>query len=382
MSEYQYYEFLAVDTPLSKDEMDSLRRISSRARITPVSFTNSYNWGDLKADAIAMLARYFDVYVYYANWMTAQLSIRLPLDALTPDIADMMSNPETLKIEKRKNCWIISWTVSESENYSRFEEESGEGWMGRLAPLREELLRGDFRSLYIGWLAWVSLDIAEDNSLREPMRPPGLEKLTTAQLALAEFIEVEVDLLAGAGAGDTALGFSEPNRQATETWLRALPYDDVIAFLADILDDATTAERDLRSKHTAWLRSLQGEQPANALRTIAELRTNANLAAAKRKNREQRAQVQLEKKHRMKRERELEELSRDFPAAWESVDQTLLRGTGPAYEEAAQMIVDLSAAYSTYGTPAGFSSAINKLMKKHAGRKAFVRRLVDAGLWK
>ena len=49
MSEYQYYEFLAIDQPLSNDQVAALRRISSRARITPVSFVNEYHWGDLKA---------------------------------------------------------------------------------------------------------------------------------------------------------------------------------------------------------------------------------------------------------------------------------------------------------------------------------------------
>ena len=34
MSEYQYYEFRAVDRPLTKQEMGALRAISSRAEIT------------------------------------------------------------------------------------------------------------------------------------------------------------------------------------------------------------------------------------------------------------------------------------------------------------------------------------------------------------
>jgi hypothetical protein len=38
MSLYQYYEFRAVDRPLSRTEQDELRKISTRARITaPVS---------------------------------------------------------------------------------------------------------------------------------------------------------------------------------------------------------------------------------------------------------------------------------------------------------------------------------------------------------
>src|SRR5271157_1091256 len=49
MSEYQFYEFQAIDRPLDRAAQQALRSISSRARITATSFTNSYEWGDLKA---------------------------------------------------------------------------------------------------------------------------------------------------------------------------------------------------------------------------------------------------------------------------------------------------------------------------------------------
>ena len=66
MSEYQYYEFLAVDRPLTEGEMGELSGISTRADITPTSFINEYNWGDLKANPAKLLQRYFDVFVYVA----------------------------------------------------------------------------------------------------------------------------------------------------------------------------------------------------------------------------------------------------------------------------------------------------------------------------
>jgi hypothetical protein len=34
MSEYQYYEFTAVDKPLNEKDMQALRNLSSRAQIT------------------------------------------------------------------------------------------------------------------------------------------------------------------------------------------------------------------------------------------------------------------------------------------------------------------------------------------------------------
>jgi hypothetical protein len=46
LSEYQYYEFLAMERPLTGEEQQYMRAISSRGHITPVSFSNEYHWGD------------------------------------------------------------------------------------------------------------------------------------------------------------------------------------------------------------------------------------------------------------------------------------------------------------------------------------------------
>ncbi|WP_319549333.1 hypothetical protein [Desulfogranum marinum] len=83
MSEYQYYEFLSIDRPLTADEMAQLRALSTRAVITPVSFTNEYNWGDFKGDPSKLMQYYFDAHVYVANWMTAIFMVRLPIEALS-----------------------------------------------------------------------------------------------------------------------------------------------------------------------------------------------------------------------------------------------------------------------------------------------------------
>jgi hypothetical protein len=58
MSEYQRYEFVALDRPLSAREMAALRAISTRAEISATRFWNEYNWGDLNADPAKLLARF------------------------------------------------------------------------------------------------------------------------------------------------------------------------------------------------------------------------------------------------------------------------------------------------------------------------------------
>jgi len=78
MSEYQYYEFQAIDRPLTEKEMRELRSYSTRARITPTSFVNDYSWGSFKGNKDAWMEKYFDVFLYLANWGTHILMLRLP----------------------------------------------------------------------------------------------------------------------------------------------------------------------------------------------------------------------------------------------------------------------------------------------------------------
>ncbi|MBU2496383.1 MAG: hypothetical protein KJ935_07815 [Candidatus Omnitrophica bacterium] len=78
--EYQYYEFLAIDRPLTSEETSALRSLSTRAHITPVSFINEYNWGDFKGNPADLMRRFFDAHVYVANWMTAIFMVRVPIE--------------------------------------------------------------------------------------------------------------------------------------------------------------------------------------------------------------------------------------------------------------------------------------------------------------
>src|SRR6202047_3824857 len=78
MSEYQYYEFQAIDRPLSEADRRALRDLSTRARITATSFTNSYEWGDFKGDPAKLMERWFDLHLYLANWGSRRPLIRLP----------------------------------------------------------------------------------------------------------------------------------------------------------------------------------------------------------------------------------------------------------------------------------------------------------------
>lgn len=68
MSEYQHYEFQAVDRCLTEKETKELRRFSSRADITAYNFINEYSWGSFKGNEDLWMEKYFDGFLYYDNW--------------------------------------------------------------------------------------------------------------------------------------------------------------------------------------------------------------------------------------------------------------------------------------------------------------------------
>lgn len=382
MSEYQYYEFLAIDRPLTSEEMSALRALSTRAHITPVSFTNGYQWGNFKGNPDDLMRRFFDAHVYVANWMTAIFMVRVPIDAISKKTADAVMIDDVLDFEATQVHWVITWSLNESENYDRFGIEDGRGWMARLAPIRDELLRGDTRSLYIGWLAGVTSQMMDDDDL-EPLPMGGLGSLTAAQQALAEFLEVDQDLLAGAGMGTPDAQDEAPSQEEMDDWLASLPKDEVTALLKRLLaGQGQEAERTLKNRFAAWWRGLRGDRTEAPRRTVGALRENAESAKQMRLERKKRDRERLEIKRRKERQAYLETLAKDLPKAWKAVKQAVERGLGPAYDEACRILLDLYEAYSVHARREAFHKELKKFMAGHMQRKTFVQRLVKAGIWK
>ena len=156
MSEYQYYEFQTIDRPLTKAQMAELRARSTRANITPTRFHNVYHWGDLKGNPLDWMERYFDVFVYVANWGTNQFMVKLPRRLLDAEVARRYAMEEALDLHTRGDAVILEFVSHDDEGGYWIEDAEAEGWMPALLPLRAELAGGDLRALYLGWLAGVA----------------------------------------------------------------------------------------------------------------------------------------------------------------------------------------------------------------------------------
>ena len=381
MSEYQYYEFLAIERELTSIEMSALRNISSRAEITPVSLTNVYNFGDFKGNPTDLVRQYFNAHVYMANWGTALFMINLPLEAISRETAETMQSADFLDFKAFKNLWVITWSLDdEPEDLDRFVMDDGRSWMKRLVPIREELLRGDLRSLYIGWLAAMAKEMIDDEEL-EPLSLEGLGSLTPAQQALAEFLEVDSDLLAGAGMGSPDSEEYEQKKEMMEKWLNTLSQERLLNATRLLLTgQGQQAERELKNEYYAWMRSLSDGSSGDDLRTVKEIRENADSAQKMRLERERLERKRQEEKRRQKRQAHLKELAQNTYQAWKEIQRTVARGSGLAYKEVCQALIDLSEAYANYKDPESFQRELNHFIGDHMRRKALIKRLIQAGL--
>ncbi|MBC8419658.1 MAG: hypothetical protein ISR62_01790 [Desulfobacteraceae bacterium] len=159
MSEYQYYEFRAIDQPLDEKAIQALRELSSRAQITPTSFVNEYNWGDFKGSPMKLMEKYFDAFLYVANWGTHEFMLKVPLKLINFDLVKEYCYGENVTAYKKGENLIFEF-ISETDDH---EWEEGEDWLSSLITLRSDILHGDYRCLYLGWLFCAQMGDFEDD---------------------------------------------------------------------------------------------------------------------------------------------------------------------------------------------------------------------------
>lgn len=372
MSEYQYYEFQAIDRPLDQAAQEALRSISSRARITATSFINHYEWGDLKGDPRKFVERWFDLHLYLANWGTRRLIIKVPKRLL--DQAD-------LKPFLREIDWVEVWTSDENliVDIQRHEEggydewdEDGSGRLAALAPLRTDVLSGDLRLFYLLWLTAVQDELIPEDDV-EPL--PGIAPLSGPLEALAEFFCIDADLVQAAsesGAKDPGLSEDEM-RKAVAT----IAEREKIELLRRVVDGDPYVGAELRSRFRKKSLVASTRRTAGTLRMRAqEIRDARERADAERRGREARRQAAEAEKARRVR---IDALKRRGDGVWREIEEGIERRNPVGYDLAISLLSDLRAIAMEEGSQDDFNSRISAIRARHAKKGKFVERLDKLG---
>jgi hypothetical protein len=391
MSEYQYYEFLALDRPLTDAEYEHVRGLSTGAEITRTRFVNEYQWGDFRGDPVALMGLCYDAHLYFANWGTQTLMLRLPLSWPDLSTADEYCNDETLRAHRSGENIVLQF---------HSQDESGEDWgfehpaLASLIGVRAELARGDLRPLYLAWLAGAyyledeyERDPAYDDAVEPPV-PAGLAHLTAAQRALADFLRVDQDLLKVAAeasekivTGTAADGDRDRDRDAAmESWISGLTTKQKGEIIRHLLSD------DHALRRAEILQTLQprAPKPSTVQRSVSSLLTGATNLADLRKLEQQR---ELERQRELReqeaqrhRESRLAMLSDRGERPWADIADLIAAKKPSSYDAAVQLLTDLAEISRRRGRTTQFAEQLAELRSTHHRKPNLIERLDAADL--
>jgi hypothetical protein len=375
MSEYQYYEFQAIDRPLTPDEQEAVASLSSRVEPHPRQAVFVYTFGGgLRRSQRELLAEYYDAALYLSNWGSRQLMFRFPQGLLDLD------QVQSYCVEDME--WFVDISFSAVDGYVilniRFDEEGGgywvegEDWLPSLVSLREDILRGDYRALYLAWLKTVERSVYledEMEAVHEPPVPSGLRNLTPALERLVEFFEVDEYLVqvAAQASAEQADILDDDLAQA----ITCLSREECEAFLLRLAQ----GEPLLSVKFNRRLQALTGKVVCES----GPRRTVGQLLAAAGREREQVAK-RLAEEAEAKRIRELEELASRQEQIWQRVEALIQQKTGSAYDKAVQLLSRLKDLGVYQGREMAFQTRLDGIYERYPKYSGLLRRLGQANL--
>jgi hypothetical protein len=371
VSEYQYYEFLAIDRPLDDDEQTEIRSLSTRATITATGFVNEYHCGDFKGNPNLLMERYYDAHLYLANWGTHRVMFRLPCDLLDPDVV------EDYCVDDQVSAWVtdefIVLDFTSEDQVGEFEPDyDAEALLSAIVGVRAELATGDLRPLYLAWLAaygtWERdedvFDRAADDDLEPPV-PPGLRTLTVAQQALADFLRLDDVLLATAAATSAPIEAIANDHNDLTEWVSQLPVTEKNRLLTRVAQGAAARVR------MELLHRFRGDNappvPVPTRRTVADLLDDTARRRADEETHREQAEV-------LARERRLDKLANEEDAAWSRVDALIATRAPVEYDAAVKLLVDLQALAERDDRYDTFTLRTIALRQAHARKPALIER--------
>lgn len=372
MSEYQYYEFVALDGPISDEGLHYARGCSSRATVSRFRWQNVYHFGDFHGSAEKLLNHY-DAHLYTANWGTVRLGLAFPKGCLHPEVIQPYLGggeryEDTLTTKQIGDRFIVWWERNEEGGWGHTE---GEGLLDQLVGLREELMGGDYRALFLGWLA--DFDAEEwsdpkDSAVVMPPVPAGLDRLSPALAALIEHFPIDRD------AFTVAAGLA-PNHSQNSTSITAvlesLPATQMRSLLKRV------AEGD-SSRVMSELRRLTRQTPASSVGPAVSCTDFAARILKVREvrcTREAEAAAAKKKREAEARRQHLAGVRERADTIWAGLDQLMDQKVASAYEQATAQMRELRDAHEQAGEHANFQKRLTAFRERYARRPAMLRRI-------
>lgn len=373
MSEYQFYEFTAVDGPISDEGLRYATSCSSRAEVSRVRWRNTYSFGDFKG-SVDTLLKYYDAHFYIANWGTVRFGLAFPSgvlsrEALEPYLWGRQRNEErTLTFKETGERCMVWWDRHVDGGWGWTE---GDGVLDQLVGIREELLQGDFRSLFLGWLTDFHPAEWQDSKAGKVLMPPiptGLKRLSSAQAALIKQFPVDPDALAVAAEFSPA---NQADRIPMSAVLERLSTQEMRALLGRVAEGGG-------SRVVAELNRLTfpPKQPsAVQSRMCGDFATTIIEAQSIRKKAEAEAAAAARRLAKERRRKHLASVMLRADLVWSGLAPLMDQKIASAYDQVAAQLHELRDAYLQAGDTSEFTRRIGEFRNRYSNRPAMMRRI-------
>src|SRR6266480_2591777 len=371
MSEYQRYEFMTIDRPLTRAQLDAVNELSSHIEASSTHALIEYHWSNFKHEPIKVLREFFDGFLYWAKWGSPELAFRFPHGLLPANLIEDYDFDDFVTFTRYKEYDILDIHFGEMGGPDEWIEHE----LGSLMPIRDELMEGDLRALYIAWLASQCMMYGykedqeeEDYEIIAPPVPPAFGKLTEAQQALAQLLQVPRDLLLAASRHSTGT-MSSTQKDDFATWIELLPADRKNEYLLRLAHN----EPGLSRLFVRELRELNRDKdrvkpPTGERVTYATLNSESKTIQAQRE-REMREREQAERLRRLQYIHDHQE------QYWFQINQAVEHTVGARYDDAVRDLVDLREAANQFNETQEFQERFRTWVQSYRRRPGLIDRL-------
>ena len=145
--------FGAIDRPLTDRQMRELRAISTRAAISRTSFSNHYEYGDLKANPRDLLVNYFDASLYFAQLVVPRSRVPVPEGRRGCESPPPLRGGPHARHSDRRHERYRRHLGRERWGDFRYRGRWRADWLSSLAGLRADIAGGDERAPVCGMVA-------------------------------------------------------------------------------------------------------------------------------------------------------------------------------------------------------------------------------------
>ncbi len=368
MSEYQFYEFKSIDKPLSKEDKKEISNWSSRTSASNTGAVFTYSYSDFPKDEVKVVEKYFDAMFYIANWGDTRLILKFPKMLIDAKQIKQYCC-EGFEVIEKPGFALVDINLSDEEGYSDWIE--GEGCLSSLVSLRDDIISGDYRCLYLIWLKMNTDDVVNewgniDSESVEPPIPANLNSLNGALLDFIEIFEIDVDAVKAASMNSLA-NLTESNEDYSE-FILSLSDDKKNEFLKRLLENEALLSVKLRNH----LKSFAEPENTN---NNGEARTVGELAQAIIELKEKRKK-EVKQKREEKKLAKLKKTEQNEAQLWDRINSLIKEKNTKSYDEAVELLKELKELAIYKKQLAGFSERV-KIIKQENNSLSGLKGRID-----